>query len=164
MGRATRGGGAARAGLVGALLAGCVTLPTDAGLDAIEVRVSVTPEQYALSQGPVWLKVRVTATNTTGDYINVRVGGPPFALGGTPTPGSGVGFSVRVDDSTGAPAGPSVDTWGQPVFVFRGGETKAFEDSTLVNNASWPLAAGTYAVIGYFGGQAGPAATLVVTP
>ena len=162
MRRATRG--VAQAGLMGALVAGCVTLPTDAGLDAIEVRVSVTPAQYARSQGPVWLKVRVTATNTTGDYINVRVGGPPYAIGGTPTPGTGVGFSVRVDDSTGAPAGPSVDTWGQPVFVFRGGETKAFEDSTLVNNASWPLAAGTYRVMGYFGGEAGPAATLVVTP
>lgn len=162
MRRATRR--AARAGLLGALLAGCVTLPTDAGLDAIEVRVSVTPEQYALSQGPVWLKVRVTATNTTGDYINVRVGGPPFTLGGPPAPGSGRGFSVRVDDSTGAAVGPWVDTWGQPVFVFRGGETKAFEDSTLVNNASWPLAAGTYQVIGYFGGEAGPAAELVVRP
>ena len=94
----------------------------------------------------------------------MRVGGPPFALGGPPAPGSGRGFSVRVDDSTGAAAGPSVDTWGQPVFVFRGGETKAFEDSPLVNNASWPLAAGTYRVMGYFGGEAGPAAAFVVTP
>jgi hypothetical protein len=113
----------------------------------------------------VWLKVRVTATNTTGDYVNVHVGGPPFVLfQSTPTVGSGIGFSVRIDDSTGKHVGPSVDTWGQPVFVFQGGETQAYEDSTLVNNASWPLPVGTYRVIGYFGGDPGPAATLVVTP
>ena len=50
------------------------------------------------------------------------------------------------------------------MFVFRGGETKAFDDSTLVTNESWPLAAGTYRVMGYFGGEAGPAAELAVTP
>jgi hypothetical protein len=35
---------------------------------------------------------------------------------------------------------------------------------TLVNNASWPPPVGTYRVIGYFGGEPGPAAMLVVTP
>ena len=36
--------------------------------------------------------------------------------------------------------------------------------SRLVRTVSVPLAAGTYRVIGYFGGEPGPAATLVVAP
>lgn len=153
-----------RIGLSCLLATGCLALPTEVGLDAIEVRVTVTPDHYARSEGPVWLHFRVTARNITGDYVSVRVGGPPYSIRPDPAPGAGVGFSLRVDDSTGRHVGPSVDTWGQPTFVFRNGQTQGFEDSTLVNNANWPLEPGTYRVVGYFGGRAGPPATLVVTP
>lgn len=71
-----------------------------------------------------------------------------------------------MDGRSGIPLPPPISTRGAATADARwdGLDAPVWMSGLGVNNASWPLAAGTYRVIGYFGGVAGPAATLVVTP
>jgi hypothetical protein len=89
---------------------------TDVGL---AVWAEVSPSTASISDTAAALRIRVYVSNTSFKEIRVRSGGPPYGFTNDPARSQGLWGSTRIaNDSDPLHAGPSVDWWGDSVYVF----------------------------------------------
>lgn len=149
-----------------ALLASCSELPSAPNTDlGLVVWAEVSPAVVRASDSLATLHLRVYARNPSTHTINVP-GGPPYVFTTDPANSRNIWGSLRIASSTSAlNGGPSVDWWGQPVYVFTPRETQYNEMIVTVKqwrSRGWTLAPGVYRVRGWFNAHEGTPATLTV--
>lgn len=152
--------------LVAAIAMGCgaPSAPMRANTDAgLRVWAELQPSRISLRDSNATIRVLVIAQNPGRDTIRLP-GGPPYVfVAGDPTRSRGLEHSYRIArDTNRFNAGPGVDYWGQPEYVFTPSAMKRSEGAVSIRvwrNGGWPLTVGSYRVRSYFNGQEGASAT-----
>ena len=150
-----------------ALVGSCSDLPSAPNTDlGLAVWAQVSPSIVSASDSLATLQLRVYARNPSSHTIHVP-GGPPYIFSTDPANSKNIWGSLRIANGMSAlNAGPNVDWWGQEVYVFRAHETQYSEIVVTVQqwrSGGWTFAPGEYRIRGWFNGQEGRPATLVVT-
>src|SRR5688500_3112111 len=138
---------------------------TDVGLS---VWTEVSPMVLSIRDTTTLLRLRVFVGNKTDHEIRIVSGGPPYVFTSNPRPHSGLWGSLRIargPDSLNA--GPSVDWWGDSVYVFLAREAVYNEHALTLGEwkaRGWPIIPGAYVARGWFNGREGKSATFAFTP
>jgi hypothetical protein len=146
---------------------GIIAPNTDVGLS---VWTEVSPRVLSIGDTTTILHIRVFVGNKTDREIRVVSGGPPyrFTFGNEPLPHSGLWGSLRI--ARGADllnAGPSVDWWGDSVYVFPAHYAEYNEQATTLRQwkaRGWPVTVGGYVARGWFNGREGKSAPFFFVP
>jgi hypothetical protein len=138
---------------------------TDIGLS---VWAEVSPSTASVSDTAAALRIRLYVSNTSFKEIRVRSGGPPYGFTNDPAMSQGLWGSVRIaSDSDALNAGPSVDWWGDSVYVFPPLDREYNERLWTLKewrSLGWPLVPGRYRVRSWFNAREGRSADFVLTP
>lgn len=148
--------------------AGCTDWMTTPNTDVgIVVWVSVTPAAIRLTD-TAQIVVRLRALNPSDREIRIRSGGPPYVFANDPTRSRGLWGSVRfATDDSPFNAGPSVDYWGDSVFVFGPHSYGHNERRYRLRDwtaGGWTVRPGQLRIRGWFNGHEGRSATLTILP
>jgi hypothetical protein len=138
---------------------------TDVGLS---VWAEVSPTSVSIRDSTAVLRIRVYVSNTSIVEIRVVSGGPPYRFTADPDRSQGLWGSYRIaNDVDPLNAGPSVDWWGDSVYVFTARHTDYNERLVSLSDwkaGGWTLAPGRYRVRSWFNGREGKSATFDLTP
>ena len=140
---------------------------TDVGLS---VWSEASPNLISIRDTTTVLHLRVFVGNTTDHEIRVVSGGPPyvFTFGNTPVPHSGLWGSLRIARGADSlTAGPSVDWWGDSVYVFPARQTTYNEWEITLGQwkaGGWPIETGIYVLRGWFNGREGKSSPFYIVP
>ena len=138
---------------------------TDVGLS---VWASAAPAKLSMRDSTIPIHFRVYIGNPSSQEIRVVSGGPPYVFTLDPARTKGLIGSLRIArDTNQLNAGPAVDWWGQPEYVFAPRSVQASE--RVLTLAEWKesgrsVAPGVYRVRGWFNGREGKEARLTITP
>lgn len=137
---------------------------TPAGL---RVWVEARPNQLSMRDTLATARVRIVAVNPGRDTIRLP-GGPPYIFTPDPRDSQGIEQSFRIArDTNTINAGPGVDFWGQPEYVFPPSAVNVAEyvlSLKVWRAGGWALSPGTYRLRGYFNGMEGAEALLTIVP
>jgi hypothetical protein len=155
--------------VVASLAAGCdspVAPPnTDVGL---RVWAEVRPTSVSVRDAGAVLRVRVNVRNSSLREIRVISGGPPYVFTSDPAESRGLWGSFRIAcESSPLNCGPSIDWWGDSVYVFAPRTTQVDEAVITLRSwqeRGWALRPGQYRVRAWFNGREGESASLVLLP
>ena len=138
---------------------------TDVGLS---VWAEVSPTTASISDTAATLRIRVYVSNESFKEIRVVSGGPPYVFTPDPNSSKGLWGSMRIaNDVDPLNAGPSVDWWGDTVYVFRPRYSEYNDDVITLKEwkvGGWPLLAGRYRIRSWFNGREGRSAAFLLTP
>jgi len=140
---------------------------TDVGLS---VWTEVSPRILSIRDTTTVLHMRVIVGNKTNHEIRVVSGGPPyvFTFGNEPLPHSGLWGSLRIASETDPlNAGPSVDWWGDSVYVFPAHHVEYNEQAMTLHEwkaGRWSVEVGNYVVRGWFNGREGKSTEFYLVP
>lgn len=140
---------------------------TDVGLS---VWAEVSPPIISIRDTNTVLHMRVVVANKSDREIRVESGGPPyvFTFGSEPVPHSGLWGSLRIGSETNPlNAGPGIDWWGQPVYVFKPHEVQWDEQAVTLHEwkaRGWIPAVGNYVARAWFNGREGKSKAFYFVP
>jgi hypothetical protein len=138
---------------------------TDVGLS---VWAEVSPQFLSIRDSTTVLHMRVFVGNKSDREIRVVSGGPPYVFTNDPTQTRGLWGSLRIATSTDPlHAGPSIDWWGDSVYVFPAHRAVYDEQAITLREwkaRGWPLTPGRYTARGWFNAREGKSATFFFTP
>jgi hypothetical protein len=151
------------------LFAACGESPfapnTDVGL---RVWADVSPSQLSVNDSLTVVRVNVKVQNGTGRVIRVVSGGPPYVFTNDPADSKGLWGSFRVScDRSPLNCGPSIDWWGDSVYVFKAWTTYRDEATFTLKSwraGGWEVMVGSYTVRAWFNGREGTAASFSLSP
>jgi hypothetical protein len=138
---------------------------TDVGLS---VWAEVAPSSLSVSDTAGALRIRVFVGNRTIREIRVISGGPPYVFTDDPAMSKGLWGSIRIaNDSDPLHAGPSMDLWGDSLYVFPP-LYRVYDEEILTlkewKTRGWPLTPGRYRVRSWFNAREGKSADFTLTP
>ena len=140
---------------------------TDVGLS---VWGEVSPPIISIRDTTTVLHMRLVVANTTNREISVVSGGPPyvFTFGSEPVANSGLYGSLRIaKGSDQLNAGPGIDWWGNPVYVFPANHAQADEQAMTLHEwktRGYPLTPGNYVLRVWFNGREGKSKPFYFVP
>ena len=138
---------------------------TDVGL---AVWAEVSPSTASITDTAAALRIRVYVSNSSFKEIRVRSGGPPYGFTNDPARSQGLWGSTRIaNDSDPLHAGPSVDWWGDSVYVFPPRYREYNERVWTLKEwraLGWPLVPGRYRVRSWFNAREGRSSDFMLTP
>ena len=138
---------------------------TDVGLS---VWTEVSPLYLSIRDTTTVLHMRVFVANKTNHEIRVVSGGPPYHFTNNPAPNSGLWGSLRIARGTDSlNAGPSVDWWGDSVYVYPAHYVDYDEQAITLRQwkaGGWPVTVGAYTARGWFNGREGESAPFFFVP
>jgi hypothetical protein len=122
----------------------------------LRVEARVSPRVLRISDNAAELRILVVVTNPTGQDIVVITGGPPYSMGPDPAESRGLTQSFRIATAEEPlNAGPSVDSWGEPVDTIRARRGEYIEHVVKLSEwrQGWRVAPGDYRVRSYYNGR-----------
>ena len=138
---------------------------TDVGLS---VWTEVSPPILSIRDTTTVLHIRVVVANKTDHEIRVVSGGPPYVFVNDPLPHSGLWGSLRIaSENNPLNAGPSVDWWGDSVYVFPAHDIQWEELAETLHEwkaHGWQPKVGNYVARGWFNGREGKSKQFYFVP
>ena len=138
---------------------------TDVGLS---VWTEVSPPIISIRDTATVIHMRVFVANKSDKEIRVVSGGPPYSFTTDPLPHSGLWGSLRVAKGNDLlHAGPSVDWWGNSVYVFPAHHTEYNEQAVTLREwkaRGWSPTIGKYVARGWFNGREGKDKSFYLVP
>jgi len=138
---------------------------TDVGLS---VWTEVSPTFLSIRDSAIVLHMKVFVGNKSNHEIRVVSGGPPYVFTNDPTQTRGLWGSLRIATGTDPlHAGPSIDWWGDSVYVFPPHHAEYNEQAITLREwkaRGWLLTPGTYTARGWFNAREGKSSTFVFNP
>ena len=157
----------ARLGLIAFLVtvAACRDSLVDPNTDVgLRVWTEVTPRIVSISDTAAVVRIRVYVINPSDNEVTVVSGGPPYRFTGNPLNSLGLWGSVRIASQTDSlDAGPGVDWWGQPAYMFAP-HSGGYSEHTFEMKTWTSRALGEYRIRGWFNGREGRSTTLIIKP